>query len=418
MRRVRILVLTYETPAYPGGGGASRQFCLLEPLARQNSVRVVSTGGRPRFGRTPEGVELEYVDPGPELEFGGPWLRKNVGHYVSGRPWLHRHAEHHLRALQGRLPDELARFAPDAVIVQHGQLGELLHAVPRRVARVLELHNMLVTVQLQQLRDGGAWDRAKSALELPLMARWESRDLRASTLSVAATARDARLARRLAPRSRIEVIENCVDTAYFTNPGVEPLPARIVFTASFHYPPNQEAARLLLDDVLPMVRARVPDAELALVGQQMPDWLRTHASAAPGAVVVGEVDDVRPHLWEAAVATAPMVTGSGSPLKAIEAMAAGVPVVASGRVGRALGLARSGPRGDGATAGGLILADGPAATAAAIVEILSSAELRASLSRAAVATARQGFDSAAAAARFEQLLRCAVERTQSTVAAG
>jgi glycosyltransferase involved in cell wall biosynthesis len=418
MRRVRILVLTYETPAYPGGGGASRQFCLLEPLARRNAVRVVSTGGRPRFGRTPQGVELELLDPGPELEFGGSWLRKNVGHYVHGRPWLHRHAEHHLQALRARLSDELARFTPDAVIVQHGQLGELLHAVPRRVARVLELHNMLLTVQLQQLRDGGAWDRAKSALELPLMARWESRDLRASTLSVAATARDARLARRLAPRTRIEVIENCVDTAYFSNPGIEPLPARMVFTASFHYQPNQEAARMLLDQVLPLVRAHVPDAELALVGQQMPDWLRTHAVAAAGAVVVGEVDDVRPHLWAATVAAAPMVTGSGSPLKAIEAMAAAVPVVGSGRVGRALGLARSGMHNDGAAGGGLIVADGPAATAASIIEILRNPHLRASLSRAAVTTARAGFDSAPAAARFEQLLRCAVERTRSSVAAG
>jgi glycosyltransferase involved in cell wall biosynthesis len=418
MRRVRVLVLTYETPAYPGGGGASRQFCLLEPLARENIVRVVSTGGRPRFGRTPHGVELEFVDPGPELVFGGSWLRKNAGHYVRGRPWLHRHAEHHLRALQARLPDELARFAPDAVIVQHGQLGDLLHAVPRRVARVLELHNMLITVQLQQLRGGGLWDRAKSALELPLMARWESRDLRASTLSVAATAGDARLARRLAPRSRIEVIENCVDTAYFTNPGIEALPARIVFTASFHYPPNQQAARMLLDDVLPLVRAQIPDAELALVGQQMPDGLHEQARASPGAVVVGEVDDVRPLLWNAAVAMAPMVTGSGSPLKAIEAMAAGVPVVGSSRVGRALGVARSGTHFGGNAPGGLIVADGPAATAAAILEILRDTDLRTSLSRAAVATARAGFDSVPAAARFEQLLRRAVEHAQSSVAAG
>ena len=385
-------------------------------MARRHAVRVVSTGGHPRFGRTPEGVDLELVDPGPELEFGGPWLSKNVGHYVHGRPWLHRNAEHHLQALRARLPDELARFAPDAVIVQHGQLGGLLHAVPRGVARVLELHNMLVTVQLQQLRDGGAWDRAKSALELPLMARWESRDLRASTLSVAATARDARLARRLAPRSWIEVIENCVDTGYFTNPGIEPLPARIVFTASFHYQPNQEAARMLLDDVLPLVRTRIPDAELALVGQQMPDWLRTRANAAPGAVVVGEVDDVRPHLWNASVAMAPMVAGSGSPLKAIEAMAAGVPVIGSGRVGRALGLGRSGTDNDGAAAGGLIVADGPAATAASIIEILRDTDRRASLSRAAVTAARAGFDSAAAAARFEQLLRGAVERVRSRVA--
>jgi glycosyltransferase involved in cell wall biosynthesis len=99
-------------------------------------------------------------------------------------------------------------------------------------------------------------------------------------------------------------------------------------------------------------------------------------------------------------------------------MAAGVPVVGSGRVGRALGLTGSGPNGKGAAAGGLIVADGAAATATAVVEVLRSTDLRASLSRAAVSTARAGFDSEAAAGRFEELLRRAVERAQSSVPAG
>jgi len=286
---LRVLVLTYETPAYPGGGGASRQHCLLEPLARRHTVRVVSTGGAPRFGRLPEGVDVELVDPGPEVEAGGPWLRKNLDHYLRGRPWLHLLAEHHRRALAARLPGELRDFRPDVVVVQHGELAPVLDDLPTGTASVLELHNMLLSVQLQQLRAGrGRWLAVKSALELPGMARWERHDLRAATVAVAASARDARLARRLAPSARIEVVENCVDAAYFANPGRPPQPCRMVFAASFQYPPNRAAAVELLREVLPAVRARTPDAELALVGQQMPDRMPhggrsgRHARAALG----------------------------------------------------------------------------------------------------------------------------------------
>jgi len=400
---LRVLVLTYETPAYPGGGGASRQHCLLEPLARRHTVRVVSSGGPPRFGRLPAGVEVELVESGPEVEFGGPWLRKNLEHYWRGRPWLHLLAEHHRRALAARLPAELDSFRPDVVVVQHGELAPLLDGVPASLATVLELHNMLLSVQAQQVRSGGrgAWAAVKAALELPAMARWERRDLRRATVAVAASRHDLRLAGRLAPSARVALVENCVDTGYFADPGRPARPERVVFVASFHYPPNQAAAAELLRDVLPALRARRPAAELALVGQQMPAWLAEMAAATPGCVCVGEVPDVREELWGAALALAPMRQGSGSPLKAIEALAAGVPVLGSRRVAAALGVGES---------GGLAVADGAPATAMAIAVLLDDPARRARLAAAGVATARARFDREVVAPEFEAaVLRAAAE---------
>src|SRR5207245_7653949 len=117
--------------------------------------------------------------------------------------------------------------------------------------------------------------------------RGESRYLRRATVAVAASRRGLRLAHRLAPSARLALVENCVDTAYFADPGRPSRPARVVFLASFQYPPNQAAAAELLRHVLPAVRARRPDAELALVGQQMPAWLAELAAATPGCVCVG-----------------------------------------------------------------------------------------------------------------------------------
>ena len=403
---MRVLVLTYETPSYPGGGGASRQHCLLEPLAERHQVRVLSTGGAPRFGRLPAGVDLELIDPGDPVEDHGPWLRKNVRHYAGGRPWLHLLAEHHRRALSERVPDELETFRPDVAVVQHGELASLLALIPRGVARVLELHNMLLAVQVQQLGVRGPWERVKAALEIPIMARWERRDLLASTVAVAASEADRRLAQRLAHAARVEVVPNCVDAGYFAPAGADAAtrPAEtIIFTASFQYPPNQDAARVLLAEVLPRVRRERPGAQLLLAGQQMPEWLVELVAATDGAAAAADVADLRGLLAEASIALAPLRTGSGSPLKAIEALAAGVPVVASRRVAGALAIdARD----------GLTVADGADETARAVIRLLESEPARLAAGRAGRLRVLRSFDRRVVAPLFEQVLVEALARSR------
>ncbi|MEL7061728.1 MAG: glycosyltransferase family 4 protein, partial [Acidobacteriota bacterium] len=110
---------------------------------------------------------------------------------------------------------------------------------------------------------------------------------------------------------------------------VEPAAEReLVFLGNFRHPPNIDAARRLIEGVLPRVRARRPNVRCTLVGAFPPDDLFDRA-ATPWVRVTGFVDDFRPFLWSAAAFVAPIDAGAGMRVKVLEALAAGAPVVAT-----------------------------------------------------------------------------------------
>jgi glycosyltransferase involved in cell wall biosynthesis len=101
-------------------------------------------------------------------------------------------------------------------------------------------------------------------------------------------------------------------------------------TGKMSYHANVHAARRLLDEIMPRVWRRRPDARLLIVGRNPPRALRRRARDAAGPVTVtGTVFDMRPYLHQAAVAVAPLVYGAGVQNKVLEAMASGLAVVAS-----------------------------------------------------------------------------------------
>jgi glycosyltransferase involved in cell wall biosynthesis len=95
-----------------------------------------------------------------------------------------------------------------------------------------------------------------------------------------------------------------------------------------NYRPNVDAMTYFAREIFPLIRRRVPDAELCIVGQsptrEILDLVRT-----PGITVTGRVDDVLPYLRSAAAFVAPLRIARGIQNKVLEAMAARVPVVAS-----------------------------------------------------------------------------------------
>jgi len=132
----------------------------------------------------------------------------------------------------------------------------------------------------------------------------------------------------LAPTARVAVVENGVDADYFAASGVAPSRHRIVFVGSMDYHANIEAAAWFVRRVWPRVSAAFPNWTLTLVGSN-PAQAVLDLEETPQVEVSGTVDDVRPYYREAVAAIVPVLTGSGTRLKILEAMAAGVPVVSS-----------------------------------------------------------------------------------------
>jgi len=171
----------------------------------------------------------------------------------------------------------------------------------------------------------------------------------------------------LAPElaGRVHTVEQGVDLTQFA-PGLD-LPSpyaddapRLVFTGNMDYWPNADAAIWFAREVLPLLRGREPAPELVVVGAN-PTAEVLALAGLPGVTVTGRVPDVRPYVAHAAVAVAPLRIARGIQNKVLEAMALGVPVVASPQ-------AFEGVRAEAGR--DLLVADGAAATAATIAAVL------------------------------------------------
>jgi sugar transferase (PEP-CTERM/EpsH1 system associated) len=146
---------------------------------------------------------------------------------------------------------------------------------------------------------------------------------------------EAELFRKLAPESanKIGFFNNGVDTEYFSAGHAMSSPYAsgaqvVVFTGAMDYWPNIDAVTWFANEVLPKLRARLPQVVFYIVGAR-PTAAVQALGKLDGVTVTGTVPDVRPYIAFADVAVAPLRIARGIQNKVLEAMSMATPVVAS-----------------------------------------------------------------------------------------
>ena len=172
---------------------------------------------------------------------------------------------------------------------------------------------------------------------------------------------------------RVHVVGNGVDLNFFDpslrRPHPQPellgLPS-LCFTGAMDYRPNVDGVLWFAEQVWPRLTAKCPELRWWIVGAR-PDPRLQALSRLPGVTVTGEVPDVRPWLAHADLSIVPLLMARGVQNKLLEAMAMGLPVVATSVAVQGL---------DPATQGLVKIADEPVEFANAILGLLSNGELR------------------------------------------
>ncbi len=173
-------------------------------------------------------------------------------------------------------------------------------------------------------------------------------------------------------REKIDVIPNSVDLEHFGFRQFEAQKNLLVFCAKLDYFPNRDAALYFARCVWPVVRARRPELRLEIVGSRPPRSVR-QLDGKDNIRLIASVPDVRPFLGRAWVALCPIRIRAGIQYKMLEAMALGVPLIATPVCCPGLQV-EAGKH--------LLVADGPEQFASAIELLLDDVTLREKLIRA------------------------------------
>jgi glycosyltransferase involved in cell wall biosynthesis len=151
----------------------------------------------------------------------------------------------------------------------------------------------------------------------------------------------------------------------------------VLFAGLLYYPPNSDAARWLVQGILPHLLRRVPDVRLRLVGAPEPRIAALDTN--PAVTVVGRVPSMDPELQRADLVVVPVRFGSGTRVKILEAFAHRIPVVSTTLGAEGLHAV------DGRE---LLLADSAEDFADAVARLLTDEDLRSRLVRSAEALFR------------------------------
>jgi glycosyltransferase involved in cell wall biosynthesis len=286
----------------------------------------------------------------------------------------------------------IAQFSPEVVIVDDPALTPYVVSLPDRV-RILAYDSVKTL-----------WFERSQALETgPWRALWVFRRLKAALhhrriagyydLCIVTSEQDRAALLATSPAwKRVEIVPNGLNLADYPM-GLAPLqPDTLVFPGALTYPPNLDAARYLVHDILPCIRAEAPNVRLFITGQIPTDG---SAPEGPGVVYTGYVPDVRPIVAGSWACVVPLRAGAGTRIKILEALALGTPVVST-----ALGA-----EGLAVTAGvDILMAEDAAGFAAQTVKLLRSPKLRERLTTAGRRLIEQQHDWERLGERFTALV--------------
>lgn len=334
---LRVVMVDEELPYPPTSGKRIRTLNLTLRLARRHRLTYVchrnADADEARQAAdffAEHGIETIVVDRAVPAKSGPRFYLRLAANLLSPLPYSV--ASHKSRALRQALAELARTRRVDVWHCEWTPYAEMLDGIVA-ARRLVMTHNVESVI----------WQRYHETETHPLrrwyigrqwrkFQRFERRVLGTVERTVAVSDTDAQRFRQDFGVSRVDVVENGVDTAYFQPQARRRESGRLLFLGSLDWRPNLDGVRLLLERVFPAVRAAEPSASLCLVGRNPPESLRQQAARIPGVELHGNVPDVRPYLADCGLLVVPLRIGGGSRLKILEALASGTPVVST-RVG-------------------------------------------------------------------------------------
>lgn len=379
---MNILFLTQILPFPPDSGPKVKTWHVLKYLCQSGHKITLASFVRPEeepyVGRVREVCCQVYAVPirRSRLADIGYLLRSQF----SGRPFLiERDDLHAMRSLVTTIVES------ESVDVIHAdQLTMTQFALPfakhagGKPRLVFDAHNAVWTITERMKQNSPFYLRLPLTLETRRIREYEGRIVSDfdATLAVTELDRQALLSAKNGNGSPLNgsftVIPIAVDTKQ-----IRPVARRtdshtLLTMGTLYYPPNADGIRWFVEEVFPLIRSKVPEVKLTIIGKHPPkDFLALAEDKSNNIVVTGFVPELDPYFAESALAVIPVRAGGGMRVRILDAFARAVPVVTT-----TVGLEgiQAEPGED------VLVADTPSDFAASVIRLLNDKALQDQLS--------------------------------------
>lgn len=293
--------------------------------------------------------------------------------------------------MHGLVRDAAETHAFDAIIVHMIRMTPFVRSIGHPM-KILLLGDSMSLALRRAMAFAPAWRRLGMAWEAMRLSRLEHEETRSARETWLFSEVDrADFVARGCPN--VLTVPLSIDTELMNLPIGPRSPAMAMFLGNLSVPHNIDAAKRLVEEVWPLVRARIAGARLTLAGADPIPKVRALA-AHPGVEVTGMVPDLSPLWRRASVMIAPLRFATGVQTKVLEAMAAGVPVVTTPVVADGIGARHEQE---------LLVAASPEELAARAVEVMSGTRNCADLAQRARRFVGERFTWAPVIARLERM---------------
>jgi glycosyltransferase involved in cell wall biosynthesis len=291
------------------------------------------------------------------------------------------------------LRQAVCRYQPDVLILEYSQSGAYIDG-SLDVPTILVEHDVAYRSAFgHALAEPSNRGKARRLFDVARLYRWEIETAKRADLVLTASEEEARRLRLRGVRTATGAVPNGVDVAAFDPPRGRHESMDVLFVGYFAHPPNVDGLGFFTSAVWPHLRDTRPAPTVTVVGSGLPNDLAGRIHTA-GFRYAGFVPDLAAELWSHRVFVCPIRLGAGTRIKLLEAAAARCAIVSTTFGAEGLGLEHERE---------ILLADEPAAFAAAVRRLLGDPDLRRRLGDAAHDAVQRQFDWPVLAARLEDL---------------
>lgn len=324
----KILTLMPRSPLGLDTGGKLRNYHLCKGLSRHFAVDVLFFSEESEDGRAEKEQLRELCGETYQFPFPPQYTTgKKIAGLLGPRPlpMLNYHSPDVLSFLERHM----GRAGYDAIFAESIHMVPYGLCAPAPTLRVWDWHNIESRLMSRYASTAPSAARSIYArLTARKLGRSERRLAPRYQAHLTCSAEEAAYVRDVAPGQRVDVVPNGVDEELLDAEISPSDREEMIFVGSMDYVANIDAVEYFVLEVLPRVRAEVPEARLSIVGRN-PDPRVRRLGGQAGVAVTGAVPSVRPYYRKARLSLCPFRVAGGTRLKIFESMALGVPVVST-----------------------------------------------------------------------------------------